>query len=44
VLYSNVDKPVANGNTLFVKPSAGTWLFKNTTADTPFNSTLVITR
>jgi hypothetical protein len=43
MLYPIVDKPVASGNKLFVKPSAGTEFFRNTTTDTPLPSTLIIT-
>jgi hypothetical protein len=43
VLYSNVDKLVANGKKIFVKSSAGIELFKNKTPDTPLPPTTVNT-
>jgi hypothetical protein len=44
VLYTNVDKLVANGNKIFVKSPAGIELFKCKVPDTPLPPTSVITR
>jgi hypothetical protein len=44
VLYSNVDKLVANGKKIFVKLPARIELFKNKAPDSPLPPTLAITR